>query len=395
MKRFLLYCYAFLLTSSLSAQTIDGWFDGKVSTGKMYLHHYPDLMGYKFEEMKIDSAPIVNGHFHFDFKAGAVPMYAKLLHANNAQETGETIYYGEIKLFLANDSIIIRTTDSLKEVRIFNSPVNYDYAILNEMADPYTRKVNMLNDKIYMQEVKTVPENILRSREYRRYNMKRTKLAGKERLEAYESFIKGNPYSWISLYALQNRIAYDNQSIISPAIAALYNSLGKKLKQSEPGVALGKRIAAKSKLYVGAKAPVFQLPDANGKQVSLAGYRGKYVLLEFWSSACGGCRAEAPHLKSAYEQYRNKGFEILSVSLDDMKYENRYGGRTGWLKAIEEDGTGKWRQISDLKGWKSAVAVLYDIQSIPQNYLIDPNGIIISENLRGADLHDKLEDLFW
>lgn len=394
MKQFMLYCCAFITGSTVSAQTIDGCFEEKVSKGQMYLYHYPDIMGYRHEDMKIDSAPIINGHFHFDFHPGAEPRYAKLIHANREERTNKMTYYGEVNLFLTEDSILVYTKDSLKNTRIFNSAANYDFAVLKERVEPATRIVNLLHDQIYVQDAKTVPAKVLSSPEYQRFTGKRMQLANEERSAAYAFFIQQNPYSWVSLHALQKYIGQGNQNRISQAIATLYNNLGRKLKQSETGVAIRKRIEAKSKLYIGSKAPGFQLPDANGKKVSLAAYRGKYVLLEFWSSSCGACRNEAPHLKKAFELYQRKGFDILSVSLDDQKYEHRNGGRSAWLKAIKEDGTGKWRQLSDLKGWKSAPAVLYDIQAIPQNYLIDPDGVIISENLRGADLFDKLEELF-
>lgn len=391
MKKLFLYLYASLAMHVAMAQTIDGKFEGSVSTDKIFLYQYPDIMGYDSQGMKIDSAEIVNGQFHFDFKPGPLPRYAKLIQMKEKEGGKGKIYYGETRFFLTNDSIIILTGDSLKNVRIFNSPVNYEYVVLQEMVQPATQKI-IANERSIREEAMMVPQAIRESRDYQKFNRMRQQQAEKERMAAYEYFIQNYPYSWISLYALRLRLGQGGQNIISPEVVRLYNGLGKMLKQSEPGSAIGKRIAAKSRVQIGAKAPVFQLNDTSGRAVSLADYRGKYVLLEFWSTNCGGCRAEAPHLKSAFEKYHKKGFDILSVSLNDERY--KYSGRKEWLEAIREDGTGKWRHVSDLKGWKSAPALLYDIESIPQNYLIDPDGKIISENLRGADLHGKLADLF-
>lgn len=202
-------------------------------------------------------------------------------------------------------------------------------------------------------------------------------------------FIESFPDSWMSLYAFEKRTRADQY--LTVPISKLYSRLGKHLKESELGTTFGERIAKRTLLQPGAEAPGFSLPNMKGDTVKLSDYRGKYVLLEFWSTACGACRAEAPHLKDVFQKYREKGFDILSVSLDDARYVKR----EGWLNAIKQDGTGLWQQVCDFKGWKnSPVAVTYDIQSIPQNYLIAPDGKIVSENLRGSDLHDKLEELF-
>jgi thiol-disulfide isomerase/thioredoxin len=105
------------------------------------------------------------------------------------------------------------------------------------------------------------------------------------------------------------------------------------------------------------------------------------VLIDFWASWCGPCRAENPHVKAAYEKFKDKNFEILAVSLDNKK--------DAWVQAIEKDGL-PWLHVSDLLGWKNAVAEQYDVKAIPQNWLIDPNGVIIGQNMRGKDLEERL-----
>ena len=108
------------------------------------------------------------------------------------------------------------------------------------------------------------------------------------------------------------------------------------------------------------------------------------MLIDFWASWCGPCRAENPNVKKAYEKFRGKNFEILAVSLDNKK--------DAWLKAIADDGL-PWLHVSDLKGWKNEVAVQYNVQAVPQNWLVDPNGVIIAKNMRGEELEKKLEEL--
>lgn len=135
---------------------------------------------------------------------------------------------------------------------------------------------------------------------------------------------------------------------------------------------------------IGSPAPAIELPSPEGTVVSLASYKGKYVLVDFWASWCGPCRKENPNVVAAYNKYKNKNFTILGVSLDDEK-EN-------WEKAIEKDNL-TWTHISDLKGWQSVAARDYGIQAIPANYLISPEGVIIARDLRGAALEAKLQEV--
>lgn len=135
----------------------------------------------------------------------------------------------------------------------------------------------------------------------------------------------------------------------------------------------------------GAVAPDFELPAPDGKSVSLSSFRGKYVLLDFWASWCGPCRAEIPHLIEVYKKYQADGLEILSVSVDNNK--------NAWEKAITETGM-TWTQVSDLKGMKSAVAKLYGVEGVPAIWLIDPEGKVIAFDARGEALDTQLEKIF-
>jgi peroxiredoxin len=136
-------------------------------------------------------------------------------------------------------------------------------------------------------------------------------------------------------------------------------------------------------LSVGKVAPDFELATPEGKKVKLSDYKGRYVLVDFWASWCAPCRQENPNVVKQYNTFKSRGFDVLSVSLDDKK--------AAWLKAIKEDGL-TWVHVSELSDdpWSSAVARLYQIEQIPTSFMLGPDGKIIAKNLRGAGLPDFL-----
>lgn len=138
------------------------------------------------------------------------------------------------------------------------------------------------------------------------------------------------------------------------------------------------------KLSPGAEAPEFALPNPDGKIISLSSFKGKIVLIDFWASWCGPCRAENPNVVKLYKKYKEKGFEIFGVSLDKEKDK--------WLEAIKKDGL-TWTHVSDLKAWDTPLVKLYNFNGIPCTFLIDKEGKIIAKNLRGEELEEKLKEV--
>lgn len=168
-------------------------------------------------------------------------------------------------------------------------------------------------------------------------------------------------------------------------VLAFYANLTDRVKKSAPGVALRKKIDEMEQVNVGGMAPNFKLMTPEGKEFSLYDLRGRIVLLDFWASWCGPCLAEVPNLKAIYEKYHDKGLEILGVSLDEKE--------AAWKGAIERKGL-TWKHVSSLKGWKCPVAKRFKVTGIPRMYIIDAQGKIIAQDLRGERLAQKMDELF-
>ncbi|UPK71439.1 TlpA disulfide reductase family protein [Chitinophaga filiformis] len=330
---------------------------------------------------KLDSTEVKDGKFSFSGVLAEATIANLLLKVQeppvqkDSQEAPAVDKNDVLTLFLDKGDITITTEDSICKATVKGSVANDDYHRLNgQLKDVNTRLDDL--ERQYRQLYMAEDEEGMKKLE-----PQFDELAAQQK-QVMRDFLKNNSNSPIAIYVLNKYADYDiNLAEIEP----MFNKLGKNIRNTPGGKDFASGLEAAKKTAVGQPALDFAQPDADGRNVSLAAYKGKYVLIGFWASWCGPCRAENPNVLKAYSRFRDKGFDVLSVSLDDK--------REKWLAAIQADNL-QWTQVSDLKGWKNDVAEKYGIRAIPQNLLIDPRGNIIAKNLRGDALEKKLEEVF-
>ncbi|OQP64126.1 hypothetical protein A3860_22230 [Niastella vici] len=280
-----------------------------------------------------------------------------------------------IDLFIENMPVtVVGDADSFYNTKVTGKGAVQEFELFNQRLMDNRKSTIALFEKAYKlkQSGDSITAKQIQAQADSQYNWE---------FKARLQYVTDHPASYI---AARELLAYTSTNTLAKSIS-LFNTLDASIKGSNVGKEIAARIDLLSKVEEGRPAQDFTQHTPEGKPVQLSSYKGRYVLVEFWASWCGPCRAENPNLLKQYQLYNKKGFDILSVSLDSNKEL--------WLKAVEKDAL-PWTHVSDLKGWSNAVAVLYGIRAVPASFLIDPAGTIVATGLRGETLNKKLETIF-
>ncbi len=324
------------------------------------------------------STVVKNGAFAFSFNQFAAELYTLSYHKSNKELFLDA---GNIQIDLADSSLqkvtLKGSTTTNDEYDAFSKIINENEAgskFFSARKKFYLATGNHMDTALYA-KIKPEMDSLLA-------------VFKQAKVNNTVAWVKAHPNSQINSYILiQNTMGLTHTDGVLPGdqLRAVFNALPDAVKKNSWGKELQEELNG---LVVGGKAPEFAETNPDGKLIKLSTFKGKYVLLDFWASWCVPCRAENPNVVAAYQKYKSHNFEILSVSLDVNKAD--------WIKAIKHDGM-PWNHVCDphhTTHWDSRVAKLYNVNLVPTNFLIDPNGVIIAKNLQGEELQQALKKLF-
>ncbi len=360
--------YAFILAISVMLAsctgnkdqfTINGTVKG-ADTGMIYLQKF-DVDQW----VQVDSSRLDKGEFSFKGKTTLPEMW------HIAMESKQIM----LPVFIENAKIKVQIyVDSIDKSVITGSATHDIYQQYLAMNETINKKMEV----VYMEWKKAKESNDTAT-------MKRTDSISneldKEMKKQLQDFAKTNNKTVVSPYLVMR----NSWQFELPDLEEIVSAMDTNLNGSQYLQSLKKRIGVLKSVEIGQPAPDFTMNDSAGKPVALSSLKGKVLLVDFWASWCGPCRAENPNVVKAYQAYGKKGFDILGCSFDQ--------NRDKWLKAVKDDKL-TWNQVSDLKGWANAAGKLYGVNSIPANVLLDKDQKIIGRNLRGEDLMKKLAEIF-
>ncbi len=356
MKNFIITCVlASLLPFFVQGQQFI--INGKISNAEgktVYLN---------FKSKKeIDSAKVINGQFKFEGQIEGIDFIAFKLGNRRFPSAMEP---GNLNITF--------TDDMFNQVQVSGQQVALDFRSCQLLVDFFQKRL-ATSRKAYQEASKKLDTTAMINlgKENNRINA--------ERSIAVKQWTEEHLNSMICPYIIQTEL----KSLPAIELEKLFGKLSKDVKQSKDGKELVVFINSKRIVRTGQIAPLFSQKSSNGSDLSLESLKGNYVLLDFWASWCVPCRQENPLLTELYNLYKKRNLKIVGISLDEQK--------SSWLNAVQQDRM-MWNQISDLKGWKNEVAVLYGIGSLPALFLLDTELKIVEINPDLALLKKKLDAL--
>lgn len=291
-------------------------------------------------------------------------------------------YKGAFPLIVENESFYVKIDkDTLAHSIVTGSKENDIFKIFQDFAKP-------LRD-----------QNMALQKQFREAQTKKDMQTMQQIRKQYDSLVKLNNDFSIKKIKEYNDAAtsaimledYLNAKVVAVAEAnTIYNGFTDNVKETRSGKEIKRIIDASLATEIGSKAPEFSGPTPEGETVALKDILGKITIVDFWAAWCGPCRKENPNVVKVYNQYHDKGLEIIGISLDGSSRQNN--PKDAWVTAIEKDSL-NWHHVSSLQYFNDPIAKLYNINSIPATFILDQNGVIIAKNLRGPALEQKISEL--
>ena len=330
---------------------------------------YRSTMGEENNAVPKDTVELKNGKFEFSLK-NAVPQELGVIRIDNVNTN---IFYinddQSIDFDIYPDSAKTYEVNAGKNNKLMSEYLDMMNAYRSEMLN-YQNLLRAATVQQDQAEVSAV-RNEMRSFE-------------NEKMKEIKAFADENTESVVSMIVYSDLL--NQKKVNNKELKEFYDSTSNEVKDHQMGRMMKKKIAQFNATDIGAVAPNFSGPTPDGGELELHKSLKKLTLVDFWASWCKPCRIENPNIVSIYNDYKDKGFHVIGVSLDRQNQEQK------WLDAIEEDQL-TWDHVSHLKFWKEPIAVQYGVRSIPQAYLLDEDGVIVGKNLRGNQLREKVAEL--
>lgn len=370
MKKIALVVFAALLVIACNKDgfEITGLAEGVENGKKVYLETQTDL-----GPVSLDTAVVENGKFKFEgkLKEGIELAFVRIETLN-----------GSVPMILENGDISVEfNKDTIQNSKIGGTKNNDHFQNYNNESQVIYKKMmkfqvdNQEKMAAAQQAQDTVSINLL-MKDYNKFQ--------DDMNEQSKKFISKNPDAFVSGLLLENFLM---RNYLTPEeVKGYYSKLDKSVVDSKSGKNIKKMLDSMTSVNIGSVAPDFSAPSPDGKMISLKESMGKVTLIDFWASWCGPCRQENPNVVALYNEFHDKGLNIIGVSLD------KEGDAQKWKDAIAKDGL-TWNHISNLKHWKEPIAEQYNVKSIPATFLLDASGKIVAKDLRGEELKAKVKEL--
>lgn len=345
----------------------------------------------------IDSIKIVKGTFNYQIELDHPQLF--VLHKKvfkNKFRDEKLIWLESSKINLSGDfnfmqNLKVKGSHSHEEYNRHNLEIKNLVKQINSVKDSLIIFCLSKNTKFIDEKIDMLPKSVINDNKFQTFKMKYDSL-NNERVTKETLFLSSDTNSYVALnrlyeisYQTRDFASLNKRPLTKKQIKIIYDKFSNVLKNCPQGLKIKKYIELQRTLQVGDTAPDIMQKSPNEEIIKLSDLKGKYVMIEFWSSWCKPCRASFPDLIKIYTKYHPYGFEILGVSCDRQK--------SNWKTAIKHDSL-PWLNIADMNGWENEAFLVYDIKYVPSNILIDKNGYIIGKDYSNSQLNKLLNAIF-